>query len=62
MITYVFEIPKGKALAHFDSTDMFRTREILGDHLCFRGNIPAFLLQTGTTDDVKSYVKERVDK
>ena len=61
-IEYLFEIPKGKALAHFDSTDMFRAREILGDHLCFRGNVPASILQTGTTDDVKSYVKELIDK
>ena len=61
-IEYLFEIPKGKALAHFDSTDMFRAREILGDHLCFRGNVPASILQAGTTDDVKSYVKELIDK
>ena len=61
-IEYLFEIPKSKALAHFDSTDMFRAREILGDHLCFRGNVPASILQAGTTDDVKSYVKELIDK
>lgn len=61
-IEYLFEIPKGKALAHFDSTDMFRAREILGDHLCFRGNVPASILQTGTTDDVKNCVKELIDK
>jgi hypothetical protein len=61
-IEYLFDIPKGKALAHFDSTDMFRARKILGNHLCFRGNVPASILQTGTTDDVKNCVKELVDK
>ncbi|MBN2240621.1 MAG: hypothetical protein JW712_12675 [Dehalococcoidales bacterium] len=61
-VEYFLELPKGKVLAHFDSTDMFRAREILGDHMCFRGNVPASILQTGTTDDVKGYVKELIDK
>ncbi|MFC1921599.1 uroporphyrinogen decarboxylase family protein [Chloroflexota bacterium] len=60
-IEYLFEIPKGKALAHFDSTDIFRAREILGNHLCFRGNVPASLLQTGTPDEVKDYCKKLID-
>ncbi len=61
-VEFLLELPKGKALAHFDSTDMFRAREILGDHMCFRGNVPASILQTGTPDDVKAYVKELIDK
>ncbi len=61
-IEYLFDIPEGKALAHFDSTDMFRAKEILGDHICFRGNVPASILQTGTPDDVKACVKELIDK
>ncbi len=60
-LEYLFEIPKGKALAHFDSTDIFRAREILGDHLCFRGNVPSSLLQTGTVDEVKDYCKKLID-
>ncbi|MFC1900979.1 uroporphyrinogen decarboxylase family protein [Chloroflexota bacterium] len=60
-IEYLFEIPKGKALAHFDSTDIFRAREIMGNHLCFRGNVPSSLLQTGTPDDVKKYCRKLID-
>lgn len=60
-LEYLFDIPKGKALAHFDSTDIFRAREILGDHLCFRGNVPSSLLQTGTVDEVNAYCKKLID-
>jgi hypothetical protein len=61
-IEHLFDIPRGKALAHFDATDMFRAKEILGDHICFRGNVPSSILQAGTPDDVKGYVKELIDK
>jgi len=60
-LEYLLELPKGKVLAHFDSTDIFKAKEILGGHMCFRGNVPASLLQTGTPQDVRDYVKELID-
>jgi len=55
------ELPKGKILARLDTTDIFRAKEILKDHVCLEGNVPSTLLQTGTADDVKAHVKKLID-
>jgi uroporphyrinogen-III decarboxylase len=60
-LEYLLELPRGKVVAHLDSTDIFKAKEILKDHMCFRGNVPASLLQTGTPDDVRDYVKKLID-
>ena len=39
-LEYLLEIPKGKAFMHFDTTDMFRAKDVLGGHLCISGNVP----------------------
>jgi len=60
-LKYLLELPRGKVLAHFDSTDIYKAKDILKDHMCIRGNVPASLLQTGTVQEVKDYVKELID-
>lgn len=60
-LEYLLELPRGKVLGHFDSTDIFRAKEVLNDHMCIRGNVPATLLQTGSVQDVKDYVKKLID-
>jgi hypothetical protein len=60
-LEYLLEFPKGKMLARFDTTDIFRAKEILKDHVCIEGNIPSSLLQVGTVQDVKNYCKKLID-
>ncbi len=60
-LEYLLEFPKGKMLARFDTTDIFRAKEILKDHVCIEGNIPSSLLQLGTVQDVKDYCKKLID-
>ena len=60
-LEYLRELPRAKLMAHFDSTDIFRAKEILDDHICIRGNVPGTLLQTGTQEDVKDYVRKLID-
>jgi hypothetical protein len=55
------DIPKGKALYRFEKIDIFKAKEILGDTVCFRGNVPVSLLNAGTPAQVKDYVKELID-
>jgi len=55
------DIPKGKALYWFEKTDIFKAKEILGDHVCIKGNIPSSLLCTGTAEQVKDYCKKLID-
>lgn len=55
------DIPKGKAIYWFETVDIHRAREVLGDTVCFRGNVPVTLLCTGTTQQVKDYIKGLID-
>lgn len=55
------DIPKGKAVYWFERTDIFRAKEVLGDTVCIRGNVPLSTLATGTPDDVKQYCKKLID-
>jgi uroporphyrinogen-III decarboxylase len=55
------DIPRGKALYWFETVDIYKAKEILGDTVCFRGNVPIATLCTGTPEDVKAYVKELID-
>jgi hypothetical protein len=60
-LEYLLEFPKGKMLARLDTTDIFRAKEILKDHMCIEGNVPSSLLQIGTVQDVKDYCKKLID-
>lgn len=55
------DIPKGKAVYHFEKVDLVKAKEVLGDTVCFRGNVPVSLLCTGTPEEVKAYIKKLVD-
>jgi len=60
-LEYLLELPKGKVIGYFDASDIFKVKEILGDHLCIMGNVPPSLLQTGNPEDVKAYCKKLID-
>ena len=59
-LEYLLELPKGKVLGHFDTTDIFKAKEILGNHLCIKGNVPSSLLQTGMPQEVKEYCQKLI--
>jgi uroporphyrinogen-III decarboxylase len=61
-LKYLLELPKGRVLAQLDTTDIFKAKEILGGHLCIRGNVPSSLLQVGTVNQVNDYCKKLIDE
>jgi uroporphyrinogen-III decarboxylase len=60
-LEYLGEFPKGSICAYFDTTDIFRAKDILKDHICIQGNVPASLLQIGTKEEVIAYCKKLID-
>lgn len=56
------DIPRGKAVYSFERTDMFRAKEVLGDTVCLKGNVPLSILSTGIPEDVRSFCKKLIDK
>ena len=55
------DMPKGKVVYMFEETDIFRAKEILGDVVCIRGNVPISILMMGNADDVKACCKRLID-
>jgi hypothetical protein len=55
------DIPRGRSIYRFESVDIHKAKDILGDTVCFRGNIPVSLLIAGTPEQVKTYTKDLID-
>lgn len=60
-LKYLAELPQGKVAGHFDKVDRQEFKRLLGDKMCFWGNVPASLLCTGTPQQVKDDVRELVE-
>ena len=58
---YLKELPRGKVAAHFEHVDRKKFKEVLGDHMCFWGNVPASTLMYGTREKVEDEVKALID-
>jgi hypothetical protein len=60
-LKYLSEMPQGKLMAHFDQIDRKKAKEMIGNVMCFWGNVSARLLITGTPGQVADDVKELID-
>ena len=50
------ELPRGKCLMALDGdTDIFKAKEVLGDHMCLMGDVPASMLFYQSSADVYNY-------
>ncbi len=52
---------KGQVVYWFDRTDIRKAKEMMGDYVCIRGNIPASLFVTGTPKQMDEYVKKCIE-
>lgn len=58
---YFRELPKGKCILALDGkTDIFKAKEIIGDHCCLMGDVPAPMLSFGKPEDVDAYCKRLI--
>lgn len=49
-------LPRHKCIFECDgATNIYKVREILGDHMCIKGDVPAAMLTLGTPDEVYNY-------
>ena len=62
-IPYFKELPRGSAILELDSvTNIFTAKEILRDHLCFHGDVPAAMLSLGKPEEVEAYCRRLIDE
>jgi uroporphyrinogen-III decarboxylase len=54
------DMPPGKACYKFESINMAKAREVLGEGIALRGGIPVSLLVTGMPDQVKEHIKRLI--
>jgi len=52
---------KAKAVYWFHDTDIIKVKEMMGDNVCIRGNVPASLLVGGPPSAVEEYVKKSIE-
>ena len=45
----------------FEATNIYKAKEVLGDVVCIRGNVPLSILLAGTPNDVEDYCKKLID-
>ncbi len=60
-LSAIKDLPKGKTLWMFDTTDMAKAKAALGDTACIMGNVPSSMLNLGTAKEVKEYSKKLID-
>jgi hypothetical protein len=61
-LEYLLEFPRGKVVFHCERTDIFRAKEVLGNHCCIQGGVPPALLTAGSPQDVDEYCKKLIKK
>jgi hypothetical protein len=59
-LEHVKDLPRGKTVWMIDQTDMGRAKKTLGQNACLFGNVPSDLLNVGTPQEVKEYVKKLI--
>lgn len=57
-LNYLAELPRGKTVGWFQSSDIFKVKEVLGDTMCIMGGMPNSMLQGGTVEEVREHTKK----
>lgn len=60
-LEFLQELPAKKWVAHWDIVDRKKVKDMLGDKVCYWGNVPAGLMCTGTPEQVTADVREMID-
>lgn len=62
-LDYFRRLPKGKCVMSSDSsTNIYKMKEKLGDHLCLMGDVPPALLTLGTPDEVYKHCTKLINE
>jgi len=52
-LQYLAKLPRGKTVGWFQASDIFKTKQIVGDTMCIVGGMPNSLLKGGTAEEVR---------
>lgn len=57
-LKYLAELPKGKTIGMFQSTDLFKAKDVIGDTICLWGGMPNSMLQSGSVEEIRDRTKK----
>jgi hypothetical protein len=57
-LQYLAELPKGKTVGIFQSSDLFKVKEILGETMCIVGGMPVAMLFGAEPDEIRAHTKK----
>jgi hypothetical protein len=60
-LKYLAELPKGKSVGMFQSSDIFKVKKEVGDVMCIYGGMPISMLRNSTVEQIRS-LTERLCK
>lgn len=61
-LPYLLDLPRKMCVCELDSTtDIFKAKETLKNHMCIAGDVPASLQEVGTPADLEAYCKKLID-
>ena len=61
-LPYFLDLPAKMCICELDSkTDIFKAKEILKDHMCIAGDVPAGLQALGTPQEMEDYCRKFID-
>jgi hypothetical protein len=55
---YLAELPKGKTIGLFQSSNLFKVKEVLGDTMCIIGGMPVSMLFGATPEEIHAHTKK----
>lgn len=62
-LAYLLELPKAKCIFSPDgTTDIFKAKEILGNHMCIMGDVSASMFTLGTPEEVHAYCRRLISE
>jgi uroporphyrinogen decarboxylase len=63
LVRYFRGLPRGSCIIELDGdTDIFHAKQVLGDWLCLKGNVPASMLAFGTAEEVGDYCQKLISE
>jgi hypothetical protein len=61
LLHYFREFPRAKCILELDGdTDIFKAKEVLGDWMCLKGDVPAQMLAFGEVGEVEAYCEKLI--
>jgi hypothetical protein len=57
-LKYLAELPKGKTVGIFQSSDIFKVKEVLGETMCIVGGMPVTMLVGATPHEIREHTRK----